>query len=68
MDHYEGYPNCYGKGILIIKDENKKVYPAWVYFRVGQKEGFPSGDYKKCVLKGAEDFKLPEEYITKNLI
>lgn len=68
LDHHEGYPNNYGKGIVIVKDKNKKEYPAWVYYRVGQKEGLPSDDYKKCVLKGAKDFNLPEEYITKNLI
>lgn len=68
LDHYEGYPNNYGKGIVIIKDNNSKEFPSWIYYRVGQKEGMPSFAYKKCVLIGAEDFNLPKEYININLI
>lgn len=67
LDRYEGYPKFYDRKIVKVKDERNNIYNAWVYFRIGQKQGQPSEEYKKTVIQGAKDCNLPEEYIKNRL-
>lgn len=60
---YEGFPKYYGRGIVEVEDKDAESYNAWVYFRIGQKEGHPSEEYRTTVIQGAKDCILPEEYI-----
>jgi len=63
----EGFPKSYGKKIVQVIDAEGKVYDAWVYFRIGEIKGAPSEEYRKIVLEGANDCKLPEDYIKRNI-
>lgn len=67
LDCHEGYPKSYDRKTLRVRNENNSVHKAWVYSRIGQKQGRPSGEYRKTVVRGAKDCNLPEEYI-KNLL
>lgn len=64
---YEGFPDSYGKGKVEVKDDENNVYKAWIYFRIGQKNGAPILKYQNKIKTGAKDCNLPEEYIKMNL-
>ncbi|MDD3150667.1 MAG: gamma-glutamylcyclotransferase [Candidatus Gastranaerophilales bacterium] len=59
----EGFPKSYGKKSVHVHDDNGNVHDAWVYFRIGEVKGDPSEEYRKAVLKGANDCMLPKDYI-----
>ncbi|MFA5345763.1 MAG: gamma-glutamylcyclotransferase family protein [Candidatus Omnitrophota bacterium] len=63
LDRHEGFPKSYGKKIVKVHDAEGKVHDAWVYFRIGEAKGDPSEEYRKAVLKGANDCMLPKDYI-----
>lgn len=63
LDGYEGYPDSYGRDELDVKDDNNNLYKAIVYFRVGEKLGKPTREYRQVIIEGAQDCRLPEEYI-----
>jgi len=63
----EGFPKSYGKKIVQVNDAEGKVYDAWVYFRIGEIKGEPSGRYRNVILEGANNCNLPEDYIRKNI-
>jgi gamma-glutamylcyclotransferase (GGCT)/AIG2-like uncharacterized protein YtfP len=65
--NYEGFPKHYGRGMVKVKDIDGEQYDAWVYYRVGQKQGSPSEEYRHIVIQGARDCSLPEDYIKNNL-
>ncbi len=67
LDRYEGYPKSYDRKIEKLIDGVGDVYDAWIYFRIGQKQGQPSEDYRNIVIKGAYDCNLYQEYIRNNL-
>jgi len=67
LDCYEGYPKCYDRKEIEVKDEKGGTYKAWTYFRTGKDESEPSGDYRGIVIQGAGDCELPEEYIGRSL-
>ena len=65
LDCYEGYPKSYNRDKLEIKDDNDKLYIAFVYFRAGKNLGEPHEDYRKIIILGARDCGLPKEYIPR---
>jgi gamma-glutamylcyclotransferase (GGCT)/AIG2-like uncharacterized protein YtfP len=67
LDDYEGYPEIYDIKEVKVKDDGKKSYDAFVYFRIGEVPGTPHENYRKIVVEGAKDCDLPEEYIENNL-
>lgn len=62
LDLCEGYPRAYKRRPVFVEDEEGKTYHAIIYYRTGKKEGSPSQEYRKTVLKGAKDCGLPEDY------
>lgn len=68
LDHCEGYPNSYDRRIVQVVDVEGNTYKAWVYFRIGRKEGRPSEEYRHVVLEGVKDCNLPEGYIKNNIL
>lgn len=64
LDKREGYPDRYDKGEFEIRDDKGKPVKAIIYFRIGQKEGKPSEEYRDTVIQGAHDCGLPEDYIS----
>lgn len=65
LDCCEGYPKSYDRKIVKVRDTEGKDYDAWVYFRIGEKKGEPSDEYRTIVLEGVKDCKLPEGYAAK---
>lgn len=67
LDKYEGYPKYYQRKTVSVKNEQGEVQKAIVYCRPGLTENPPVASYRQEVLEGAEDCKLPPEYIKANL-
>jgi len=67
LDKCEGYPRCYQRKQIIVKDDNNKEYQAYVYFREPLEKGIPSEEYRNIVIRGAKDCNLPENYIKEKL-
>lgn len=68
LDCYEGYPNSYDRKEVKVKDEEDGTYKAVTYFRTTKDICEPFEDYRKIVIRGAKDCKLPEGYIRNNLL
>ena len=68
LDKREGYPNIYDRKELKVKDDQGNIYKAITYFRIGEKIGIPSSEYRKIIIDGAKDCSLPDNYVKKNLI
>ncbi len=68
LDKFEGVKRgIYSKRYLKVKDEKGKEYEALVYMREPQPVGEPSEDYRKTVVEGSEEHKLPKDYIDRFL-
>ena len=67
LDDYEDYPHSYLKKMVEVKDEKNNTYQTITYYRTNQKKGEPHPDYRDCILQGAQDCSLPDEYIKNNL-
>ena len=67
LDKYEDYPNSYLRKIIEVKDEENNNYQTITYYRTDQKEDEPHPDYRNCILQGAQDCALPDDYIKNNL-
>ena len=67
LDYYEGYPKAYDKKTIVVKDKENNSCRAIAYFRINQTAGRPHRDYRACVLKGAVDCSLGDEYVKNNL-
>ncbi len=67
LDKYEDYPNSYLRKIIEVKDEENNKYQTITYYRTNQKQDKPHTDYRNCILQGATDCSLPENYIKNNL-
>jgi gamma-glutamylcyclotransferase (GGCT)/AIG2-like uncharacterized protein YtfP len=67
LDICEGFPERYGKKTMRVIDTKGEIHSAWVYFRIGEIRGEPLTEYRKVVLKGAENCNLPKEYIANRL-
>lgn len=68
LDKYEGFPDSYDRKELKVEDDQGNIYKAITYFRIGEKIGIPSNEYKKIIFDGAKDCNLPDNYVKKNLI
>ena len=68
LDRYEGFPNSYNREELKVKDDQGNIYKAITYFRIGEKIGIPSSEYKKIIIDGTKDCNLPDSYVKKNII
>lgn len=68
LDKYEGIDRgIYNKVELPVRINDGEKVIAFVYCRKGQVVGVPSDQYRNVILKGADDCKLPSEYIHSNL-
>jgi len=67
LDKREGYPDSYDRKKLKVEDDQGNIYKAITYFRIGEKIGIPSYEYKKIIIDGAKDCNLPDNYVKKNL-
>lgn len=67
INKYEGYPYCYTRKTVSVKDSEGNTYNAIVFFRSGRMEAEPHPEYRKIVIQGAYDCNLPEEYIKSTL-
>ena len=63
----KGYEKNYRKTGVNLEDDEGITYKAVVYLRDKQKKGKPNELYRKIVIKGAKDCRIPSEYIMKNL-
>lgn len=68
LDKYEGFPSLYDRKELKVKDDHGNIYKAITYFRIEEKIGIPSSEYKKIIIDGAKDCNLTDIYVKKNLI
>jgi len=68
LDNFEGYPDCYTRKILSVKDDDGNEYEAWVYLREPKKIGQPSQPYRNTVYEGARNCSLPEDYIKRYIL
>ncbi|MEJ5173377.1 MAG: gamma-glutamylcyclotransferase family protein [Hydrogenothermaceae bacterium] len=67
LDSYEGYPDCYDRKVIKVKDDEGMEYEALVYLRKPRPEGEPSKVYRNIVLEGARECGLPEDYIMESI-
>jgi gamma-glutamylcyclotransferase len=65
LDRKEGFPKSYQRNIFKVSDDNGNSQNAIAYFREGAALGEPADAYRKIVLAGAADCKLPQEYIDR---
>ncbi|MEW6351272.1 MAG: gamma-glutamylcyclotransferase family protein [Thermodesulfobacteriota bacterium] len=70
IDRKEGHPYFYARGdhrIPVARLADGKAVPAWVYIAQANKGGrtdiLPTRDYRKIILDGATEEKLPEAYL-----
>jgi gamma-glutamylcyclotransferase (GGCT)/AIG2-like uncharacterized protein YtfP len=65
LDDFEGYPEVFGRPELTVTDSNNKAYKAWVYVEKPNEFGgtYIKADYMRRVLAGAQENRLPEEWI-----
>ena len=68
LDKCEGFPKSYDRKELEVKDDHGNICKAITYFRIGEKIGIPSNEYKKIIIDGAKDCNLPDNYVKENLI
>ena len=68
LDRREGYPISYDRKELEAKDDQGNIYKAITYFKIREKIGIPSSEYKKIIIDGAKDCNLPNNYVKENLI
>ena len=68
LDICEGYPGSYDRKKMKVEDDHGNIYKAITYFRIGEKIGIPSNEYKKIIIDGAKDCNLPNNYVKENLI
>ena len=67
LDKYEGYPTSYSRAQFSVQDEHGNLFSAITYFRTGKQTGEPHPKYRRIVIQGARDCKLPEDYIKEHL-
>jgi gamma-glutamylcyclotransferase len=64
LDEVEGYP-FYEKKTVEVKDDHGECFNAVIYWRKCKSPATPSREYRKVIVQGAKDCKLPAEYILK---
>lgn len=64
LDEVEGYP-FYEKKIVEVKDDSGNTYKALIYCRKFKSPATPTREYRKVIIQGAKECKLPEDYILK---
>jgi gamma-glutamylcyclotransferase (GGCT)/AIG2-like uncharacterized protein YtfP len=66
LDRFEGAPIHYRRIQVNVADSNGQSITADAYIATKVEKGLrPAGHYLKTILDGAEEHKLPEDYIAK---
>jgi len=65
LDIYEGYPRLYTKIFVRVKDDNGKVYEAFVYVMVNKGRGESSKAYLNTIVEGYEDWGISLTHLNK---
>jgi gamma-glutamylcyclotransferase (GGCT)/AIG2-like uncharacterized protein YtfP len=65
LDDFEGHPEVFGRDEVEVVGINDKAYKAWVYLEKPNEFGgtYIKADYMRRVLVGAQENRLPEEWI-----
>lgn len=62
LDHRENAPDDYKRTVMPVYIHNKKIN-AYVYIVTGMHEKIPSTKYRRIIIKGARERKLPLSYV-----
>ncbi|MFO8061573.1 MAG: gamma-glutamylcyclotransferase family protein [bacterium] len=66
LDGYEGLKSRqYRRKQVHVLTDNGKVIEALAYYRKNKKRNQPSGEYFNTIIEGANNCKLPDEYIER---
>ena len=67
LDHFEGYPNVFGRTKVTVKDEEHNEYEVWVYMEPEDQFGgeFANQDYFQRAIASARENRLPAKWIKK---
>ena len=67
LDHYEGYPNLYGKQPVTVKDQSGQEYPVMAYVMSKRylTPAVPPGSYYQGILDGYRQNGLPVAALKK---
>lgn len=68
LEQKEGVPRAYQRHVVSVTDDRGKVHDDVIVFVAPAercKDGAPKKKYLEIVVKGAEEFKLPDDYVKK---
>lgn len=65
LDDFEGYPEVFGRKMVIVTDAVGKQFETWVYMEPADQFGgtYYREDYMRRVIAAAYENRLPEEWI-----
>lgn len=68
LDSLEGYPTLYDRIIIEVEDDNGNKYDALAYIMPEKDEEAPPDHYLQLLIKGYEDWMIPQEFLNNSII